>query len=67
MMSRRRFLELGFFALAGLALSGAAGCGGRSMLRRGRRGERTDSKGEEERGHRRGLGRLIRLILRRVL
>lgn len=72
-MSRRRFLELSFFAIAGLALTGGAGCGGRSVLRPGIGGGRTNAaEGKEHRKHwrgRRGLGvgRIIRLILRRVL
>ena len=56
MVSRRRFLELGFFALAGLALSGAAaGCGGRrSVLRPEAESERTDAEEEKDRRRRRG-------------
>jgi len=71
MMSRRRFLELGLFAIVGLGLIGGAGCGGRSVLRPGIKKERTGAEGQEEDQEQRrrrqgwfGLGRIIRLLLR---
>jgi hypothetical protein len=62
-MGRRRFLELGLGAVAGVALLGGAGCGRARRIARGPR-ERTGGEegNRERRGGRRGLGlgRLLR-------
>ncbi len=64
-MSRRRFLELGLGAAAGVGLPGVAGCGGARRIARGPR-ERTGGEGgdrDRRRGGRGfGLGRLLRRL-----
>ena len=70
-MSRRRFLELGLGASAGLVLLGGIGCRGEAP--RGPRGEEAERTGAEvedrdrKRKRRRGGGGGLRRLLRRLL
>ena len=62
-ISRRRFLELGLGAVAGVAV---AGCGGARRISRGPR-ERTSGEGEDrERGRGAGRGFGLGRLLRRL-
>ena len=64
-MSRRRFLELGVGAVAGVALLGAAGCGSARRIARGPR-ERTGGEGEDRERRRGGRGFGLGRLLRRL-
>ena len=64
-MSRRRFLELGLGAVAGVALLGVAGCGRARRIARGPR-EGTGGEGEDRERRRGGRGFGLGRLLRRL-